>query len=352
MKTKLPYKKRYFASTWVGWVIVGTVVLLIGFRVSLPFIVKHLVLRAFNSIPNYTATVGDIDMFLWRGAYEINSVNLFKINRAIEKPLVTITQIEIGIAWDVLFKGMVLASMKIVDPEMYVIESKEKERRQVPAGKPWQEIVKNLFPIQLDYLSVVNGRISMYDYTVTPTVNAYIKDIDIIVTDISNRNTVGSLQGTATIMNSGKLRVNGTMQPLQQPPGFAIKGEIDGLHLPSLNDAFKAYGAFDVTRGTFDLFTEFEVDNGVIDGYVKPLFYNLEIFTWDSEVTSREDALKIFWEGIIGTVAEAFENQPKDQLATRIPLSGTLASPDADFLTVFALALQNAFINALLPQFK
>ena len=46
---------------------------------------------------------------------------------------------------------------------------------------------------------------------------------------------------------------------------------IEGASLPSINDLLRAYGKLDVVKGTFSVYSEIKVQNGRIDGYVKPL---------------------------------------------------------------------------------
>ena len=44
---------------------------------------------------------------------------------------------------------------------------------------------------------------------------------------------------------------------------------------------------------------------------------------------------------------EIFENQPKDQFATKVPMEGDLSNPDTAILPAIWTIFRNAFINAL-----
>jgi hypothetical protein len=118
--------------------------------------------------------------------------------------------------------------------------------------------------------------------------------------------------------------------------------------LVSLNDFLKAYGKFDVARGTFALFASFAAAEGKYDGYAKVFFENLDVFAWEKE--RKKNALQVFWQAIVGTVSTVFQNQPKDQLATKIPFSGSFDNTDVGIWAATATLLRNAFIRALVPK--
>jgi hypothetical protein len=66
----------------------------------------------------------------------------------------------------------------------------------------------------------------------------------------------------------------------------------------------------------------------------------------------EDDVFRVFWEAVVGGVGEMLENQPRDQVATFIPLRGDLTGPETDVLTVLGNVLRNAFIRAYLPRLQ
>jgi hypothetical protein len=88
--------------------------------------------------------------------------------------------------------------------------------------------------------------------------------------------------------------------------------------------------------------------DGAYNGYFKVFFSNLDIFEWDKE--RKKNILEIFWQAIVGGVTEVFKNHPKDQLATKIPISGSYTNSSIGIWTATATLLQNAFIHALVPK--
>jgi hypothetical protein len=103
-----------------------------------------------------------------------------------------------------------------------------------------------------------------------------------------------------------------------------------------------------VAHGTFALYTSVAADNGSYEGYFKVLFKNLDVFQWEKE--RKKNILAIFWQAIVGGVATVFENHTKDQLATKVPISGSYTNSSVGIWTATGTLLQNAFIHALVPK--
>jgi len=113
-----------------------------------------------------------------------------------------------------------------------------------------------------------------------------------------------------------------------------------------LNEFFQAYAKVDVNKGTFGLYTEVAAKDGKFKGYVKPLIQDLDILGKEDR---NDNIFRKIWEGLAGGIGEIFQNQSKDQVATKIPFEGLLKNPDTDTWEAIAQILQNAFIRAIQP---
>jgi hypothetical protein len=56
--------------------------------------------------------------------------------------------------------------------------------------------------------------------------------------------------------------------------------------------------------------------------------------------------LRRHWEGFLDFAANALENPDADQVAARIPFSGTIENPDTSLFATISSVLRNAFISA------
>ena len=63
---------------------------------------------------------------------------------------------------------------------------------------------------------------------------------------------------------------------------------------------------------------------GAYDGYFKVFFNNLNVFEWEKE--RKKDALEVFWQAIVGGVTAVLKNHPRNQLATKVPISGSYSN--------------------------
>src|SRR5690606_3653989 len=98
------------------------------------------------------------------------------------------------------------------------------------------------------------------------------------------------------------------------------------VDLRTLNDLLRSRGGFDVNAGNFSLFSEIAVREGRVDGYVKPLFANLDVY--DRRQDSDKNIFQQAYEGIVGGIGTLLENQPRDEVATRTDLSGRIENPE------------------------
>lgn len=121
--------------------------------------------------------------------------------------------------------------------------------------------------------------------------------------------------------------------------------KFEGIDMPSLNDFFLAYAGIDIERGTFNIYSEMTVNDGALEGYVKPVAQNVQVLSWKKD---KSNPLNLIWQAIVGLFAEIFENQSEDQFATKIPLDGNLK----DIKTSTWPAIWNIFRNAFVKAFE
>jgi hypothetical protein len=182
-------------------------------------------------------------------------------------------------------------------------------------------------------------------------VDVYLSDVNAVVTNITNsekisESMVAKAKVNGTAMNHGKFVVNLEYDPYKEQPTFNFDAEIENINLVTLNDFLKAYGNFDVQRGTFGLYAEFAAADGKFDGYLKPFFKDIEVFSWQED---DRNFFETVWEAVAGAVADLLENPSEDQIATKVPISGKVDDPAADIWSTVWTLLRNAFIEALLP---
>jgi hypothetical protein len=180
-------------------------------------------------------------------------------------------------------------------------------------------------------------------------VDVLVDHLNVHVTNLTNSkdfsgSRVAKLKADAILMRSGRLELEGEIDPFKEQPTFHMKTRLEKLRIAQLNDFLRAYVNADAEKGTLSLYSEVDAENGAFEGYIKPLIEDLDILKWKKE---DERPIEKLWEGLVGAVAAVFKNYPHDRLATRIPLEGRFDRPDINAWEAVFGVLRNAFIQAL-----
>ena len=65
-----------------------------------------------------------------------------------------------------------------------------------------------------------------------------------------------------------------------------------------------------------------------------------------SSAEPEDNPLRRLWEGLVEFATNVLENERSDQVAARIPFSGTIQNPDAGIFETVVSVLHNAFVSA------
>jgi hypothetical protein len=103
----------------------------------------------------------------------------------------------------------------------------------------------------------------------------------------------------------------------------------------------------DVTRGKLGYFSELKVRNNHMDGYVKVLFTDLDVY--DPEQDKEKPFFRKAYEFLADGVADLMENRATEDTATKTSISGPLESPSANIMEIIGNLIRNAFFDAILP---
>src|SRR5262249_27603584 len=151
----------------------------------------------------------------------------------------------------------------------------------------------------------------------------------------------GKVDGKARFMDSGPTSVQATFRPQEDRTDFTVSLRIENTDMRTMNDLWRAYGGFDVAQGNFALYSEIKVEQGRVDGYVKPLITQFAVA--GPKEDEEAGVGKRIYRGIVGGVSTVLKNQPRDQIATETSLSGPLENPKTSTLQILGKLVQNAF---------
>ncbi|MCA1581992.1 MAG: DUF748 domain-containing protein [Acidobacteria bacterium] len=204
--------------------------------------------------------------------------------------------------------------------------------------------------LKLEKLEIANSNLGLVNKAKDPAYRAYLSDAHLTVTNLSNQFAQGPAVAhlTARFMGSGATKASATFRPEKNGPDFDLNVAIEGTQMTTMNDILRAYGKFDVVAGVFSFYTELKVKNGQIEGYVKPLFKDMDVY--DKRQDKDKSLFKKIYEGLVGGVAKLLENR-RSEVATKADLSGPVNNPKSSTWEVVVRLIQNAFFRAILPGF-
>ncbi len=338
-----------FSRVW-GWkwhAIAVVLVLLLAARLYLPHWVLGYVNRKINETPDYSGSIENVDMHLWRGAYVIRHIAIFKRNGKVPVPLFSAPAIDLALQWKALFHGALVGNIEFERPVINFVKGPSRAQTQVGVDQPWTEQIKKLFPLKINRFHVDGGEVHYQDFFSHPQVNLAVKEIYITASNLTNstrlsKTEVASLQAEGKPVGAGSAKVDAQFDPYQSAPTFHLKAEVADVPLTRLNELTRAYAWFDFKSGTFAAAAELKAEDGKFNGYVQPVFDHMQIFSLKKDI---KNPAKLLWEGLLDSVGHLLRNQPKDRFATRVPLTGTFKDPKEAILSTIGNIFKNAFVQ-------
>ena len=326
---------------------------MICLRLALPFALKAYVNHQLNRSKDYSGKIGDVTVHLWRGAYQIHDINIFKRSGSIPVPFFSARKMDLSLQWSELFHGSLVSRIAFQEPKLNFVSGPSTEQTQTGKENNWNQTLESLVPFQINSLELTNGQVHFQNLHSKPPIDIYITELGGVATNFTNsRQLTQKLPAGAAIqgktLGNGGLNFQIHVNPMAPTPTFELTGQLTNVNLTALNDFLRAYGKFDVESGQFALFTSFAAADGKYDGYYKVFFNDLKVFKWEKD--SKKNILEIFWQAIVSTVTTAFKNHPQDQLATKIPVTGSFEKTDVHVWPTIETLLRNAFIRALVPK--
>ena len=336
-----------------GW-IVGLVIfiaLLVAVRAAAPLALQRYVNHVLDRAESYDGHIGDVDLGLWRGAYRIEDVEIVKSDGKVPVPLFESPLVDLSIEWRALLDGSLVGEMWLEQPELNIVAG-PREEDQTGTEADWREIVRDLMPIRINKVTARNGSIHFRSFRTDPPVDVFLRDVELVVLNLTNSkdlsdDLVARADFEAALMHSGRVKGRLGIDPYADQPSFDLDLVLSGVALKQLNNLFRAYAKVDVQRGTLRLVAELEAKEGRFHGYVKPFFEDVDVIS--SEEVDDQGVLKSLWEMLVGTASEVFQDQAEDRVATRIPISGSVESPDIGFFATLVNVVRNAFMEAFVP---
>ncbi len=336
-------------------ILIALVALLLVARLLLPYFVLRYVNKTLADLGDYTGHVDDIGISLLRGAYQIDNLVIRKVNGKIKEPFIDIPKSDLSVEWQSLFKGRLVGEVECYEPKLNFAFSSDENARQTGQGADWTGVVKKLMPIQINRFSVINGTVNLTSLISQPRSDLSLHQFNGEIRNIRNvEGKPGSLPSPVWATGDlrgygGTMRFDANMYLLKTIPDFKYNLKFSEVEMTKLNPLAREYANLDFNRGTLNVFSEMAMHDGKLNGYLKPLTKDMQIFKLNEH--DHRTIGRFFTELLAQAGTAVLKNQKKDQVATRIPLTGTINNIDTPFWPTLFGVLQNAYVEAFKQKF-
>lgn len=341
-------KKRKIALT--------IILLIIVIRIALPSIVKYYVNHSLSQLEDYSGRVEDIDLAIYRGAYTIKGLTVNKRNGEIEEPFVYLPQTDLSVQWKALFEGSLVSEVVCAKPEINFAFSESDSSSQTGVEEDWTAVLTDLMPIAINRFQVIDGQVSLINALNEPKTNLSFSSFNGELTNVRNVYDLGdklpsTLKVTADLEGiGGKLTFDSRMFLLKAIPDFEYDLKLLEMNAVEINPMSEYFANINFEKGSISILSEMALNDGKLKGYLKPIGNDIKVFKFNEE--KDRDIGRFFTELLVEVGKLPLTNFKKDQVAAKIPLSGTIENTDTSVWPILFSSLRNAYVQAFEKQIE
>jgi hypothetical protein len=292
--------------------------------------------------------VADVDIGLWRGAYRIDGVEIEKRGAKQPTPFFDGRRVDFSVEWRSLLHGSLVAEAHFYEPKLNLVEGPTEKQSQLGSEENWHDRLEELFPFRFNTVEVHDGTITFRAPGIATEDALTARRVNGIITNITNvvdteKDAFADFRMTGQVLGGAETWAYGSAEPFTKRSTFDLNLAVEHVEIPKVNPWLRQYLEADATHGIFDLYLEVASANGRYEGYVKPIVKDVQFL---SLAEPLKNPLKGLWNAALQLAAELFENQPRHQVAARIPFHGTVQGTRTDLVPAITSVLRNAFVGA------
>jgi hypothetical protein len=332
-------------------ILVGVLVvvaLLVAARLALPYVVEDYVNGKLAALEAYEGHVGDVDIHLWRGAYSIDDIVIRKKGAKRPVSFFESRRANLSVEWRSLAHGRIVAEAEFLAPELNLVQGKGRGDTQLGDEEHWNRRLEELFPIRFNTVRVFDGEVRFLAPGIETRDAITARHVRGVISNLTNviqkgKETFADFEITGDVLDGAPAHVSGSVDAFADTPTFDVNMEVKKVKLPKVNPWLREYIKADAEAGDFELYMELAAADGRFKGYAKPIMENVEMYRSGEP---EKNPLKRVWEQFLDFAADVLENKDADQVAARIPFTGTIENPRSSLLATISSVLRNAFVSA------
>ena len=304
------------------WILAALLVILIGARlVLLNYVTRH-VNNVLAGVQGYTCKVDDVDLYLYRGAFQLQDVYIYKSQVQNDVPLLYASAIDLSVDWNALLDEALVSNITFKRARLNFIEGDKSD--QYGTGVDWAVVLKQLSPLKVNHVTIIDSKFTYYDLNIKSrnaltfyNWNGAIENLCHIADSTSALPSTANF--TASSSDTSTLRIKMKFNAHKAVPDLDINLTVENVDIQLLNGFFKTYAQKTVEHGELDLYTNLALLDSKIEGYIRYEATNLKVVSDAEGKPGSSDA----WKSIGVFLAN---NRDRDKFATRVPLAGTVAA--------------------------
>ena len=341
------------------WTLAALAVALVVVRAALnPFVAKH-TRSVLASLHGYRGTFDDVSVSLWHLSYTIEGLKLVQVptppGASEKRPFFYVKRAEIGLHWrDLIFRRELVGAVELDNPKLDLIAGKSKESSQTKVIDPrLGDKISKLAPLDVDRIEVKRGEVAFIDDTAATSPAIWLHDLDGTLENLATR--VGLAHGqpttvaaSGTLQKTGQVSVFLTADPFAKALAFSGRASVEGLAMADVGNFLVHKADLAPSRGTIDLFAEFDAHDGRISGGVKPVLKHASVKPAKGGIGPQLKA----WIADVGLKLFSDRVPGRDAAAAVIPIKGTIHGPEPQLWPTIWGVLRNAFVVGIDSGFR
>lgn len=350
-KFRAGVRRRHWARpALIGLGVLVAVVVLV--RVLLDPIATRVTRKGLDDLKGFRGDFERVHVTLFGPGYTITRLKLTEEpvpDDGKKAPIFYAERVHVGVAWRQLLHGRLVASARVVEPKISIIERGEKPKKEEPKRAPdLSRQLGEVIPFELARLEIVRGELLYRDLTAPRHPELWVHRLEAAAENLPTRAKLAdgrpaTLTASGEVGRSGALTLFVTADPFASPLEFGGRFELRGLRVAELHDFIAPKTQLQAPKGTLDLFAEFQSKDGRIRGGVKPVLKNVEVRQAEPGFFAKVKAW--FADEAVETASDRVPG--RNAVAGVVPIEGRLVEPDVQLWPAVFGVVRNAFVEGL-----
>jgi hypothetical protein len=350
-KFRAGVRRRHWARpALIGLGVLVAVVVLV--RVLLDPIATRVTRKGLDDLKGFRGDFERVHVTLFGPGYTITRLKLTEEpvpDDGKKAPIFYAERVHVGVAWRQLLHGRLVASARVVEPKISIIERGEKPKKEEPKRAPdLSRQLREVIPFELARLEIVRGELLYRDLTAPRHPEVWVHRLEAAAENLPTRAKLAdgrpaTLTASGEVGRSGALTLFVTADPFASPLEFGGRFELRGLRVAELHDFIAPKTQLQAPKGTLDLFAEFQSKDGRIRGGVKPVLKNVEVRQAEPGFFAKVKAW--FADEAVETASDRVPG--RNAVAGVVPIEGRLVEPDVQLWPAVFGVVRNAFVEGL-----